>query len=221
MKSYDERRTAANKLRERGYSYNIISEKLGVPKSTLSYWVSDIAYKPNKEVIERIGKARAKSGEIKSKLKMESIKAARKEAKRKLGRVNSRDLFMLGIGLYIGEGEKTGVVRVINADPEVIKISMKWFMESFGLSVDNFTLSVHLYPDNNVKECLTYWSRKTGIPLLSFGKTQIDRRKNKKMAKRGKLRYGTARLTVRSNGVKEFGVFLSREISSLMESVLK
>lgn len=51
--------------RKRGYSYGMIHEKLGLSKSTLSDWLKEIPYTPNKEVMDRIGTARAKSGQAK------------------------------------------------------------------------------------------------------------------------------------------------------------
>ena len=56
--------------RKKGYSYNMISQKLGLAKSTLSNWLKEIPFSPNKEVIARIGRARAKSAEFKNKQKV-------------------------------------------------------------------------------------------------------------------------------------------------------
>ena len=210
------------KLRKEGHSYKYISEKTGVTKSTLSGWLSSVSYTPNRETIDRIGKARAASGHAKAKQKLESIKKAGEEARDDIGKVSKRDLFMLGIGLYIGEGTKThGIVRVINSDPKIIKLAVKWFEEICGLSRENFRIRLHLYPDNKIKECTRFWSQVSGIPLIQFQKTQIDRRKDKKMFKRGKLPYGTAHLAIKSNGKKEFGVFLARKINAWIGEVLK
>jgi len=210
----------AIELRKAGHSYNYIVDKVRVSKSTLHHWLADIPYTPNKETVARIGKARAKSGEVKSRIKRESIKRARIEAKKDIGSVSKRDLFMLGLGLYIGEGGKThDTVRIINANPNVIKVSVRWFEEVCGVTRKHFSLIIHLYPDNDIEESLGYWSEITGIPRGQFGKTQIDRRKNKKMAKRGKLPHGTAHLYVRSCGNKDFGVFLSRKIHAWMQEM--
>lgn len=210
------------KLRKDGYSYNYISDKTGVSKSTLSGWLSGIPYTPNKTIIERIGKARAASGYAKSKQKLESFKNAAKEAKKEIREITKRDLFMLGIGIYIGEGAKTNdIVRVINADPKIIKFAVKWFEQACGLSRNNFRIRLHLYPDNNIKECIKFWSNSSGVPINQFQRTYIDLRENKKMFKRGKLPHGTAHLSVRSNGKKEFGVFLARKINAWIGEVLK
>ena len=210
------------KLRKEGYSYNYISNKTRVSKSTLSGWLSGIPYTPNKTIIERIGKARAASGYAKAKQKLKSITDAGLEAKSEIGQLTKRYLFMLGIGIYTGEGAKTnGTVRVINADPKIIRFAVRWFKEACGLPKENFRIKLHLYPDNNIKECMKFWSNISGVPLQQFQKTYIDERKDKKIFKRGKLPYGTAHLSVRSNGKKEFGVFLARKINSWIEEVLK
>ena len=210
------------KLRREGYSYNYISEKTGVSKSTLSGWLSGIPYTPNKTTIERIGKARAASGHAKAQQKLISFENALVEAKKEIGEITKRDLFMLGIGIYVGEGTKTNdIIRVINADPKIIRFTVRWFEEICGLSRENFRIRLHLYPDNNIKKCINFWSNISGIPAGQFQKTYIDLRENKKMFKRGKLPYGTAHLSIRSNGKKEFGVFLARKINAWIGEVLK
>ncbi len=218
---YETKLEAIN-LRKKSYSYGYISEKLLVSKSTLNGWLSTIEYKPNKEMIERIGKARAKSGEVKSQIKIDSFERASNLAKKDIGSLSKRDLFMLGIGLYMGEGTKSHrIMRVINADPKVIRLAIRWFKEVMGLSTDNFKIRLHIYPDNDVSKSLKYWSKMSSIPLSQFHKVQIDRRANKKSSKRGKLPYGTAHLSILSNGNKEFGTFLLRRILAWTDEVTK
>ncbi len=213
-------RTLAINLRKHGYSYSMIADKTGLSKGTLYSWLSSIPYEPNNEVVYRIGNARAKSGLVKHKNKLKTVEEARKQAIKDIGKVSKRDLLMLGIALYIGEGEKNENVGIINADPRIIRLAIKWLIDIYGLSINNFTLAVHLYPDSDIETCLHYWSKQTNIPLTQFGKTQIDKRKNKVVSKRGKLPYGTAHLRVKSNGVKEFGVLLARRIRASMEEIL-
>lgn len=44
----------AIQMRRRGWSYNIIADKIGVSKSTLSAWLRTIPYIPNKTVTKRM-----------------------------------------------------------------------------------------------------------------------------------------------------------------------
>ena len=97
----------AIELRKGGHSYNHISGVLKISKSTLSDWLADVPYTPNEETIDRIGMARAASGEAKSKIRRASIFEAGIAAKRELGRVSRRGLFMLGLGFYFRACSKT------------------------------------------------------------------------------------------------------------------
>lgn len=212
-----EMKSKAVELRTQGYSYNLIRKQVLVSKSTLSVWLKDVAFSPNKEVQNRVRAASLNLTEWSRRDKQNSIEIAQKQAQAKLGTLSARDLFMLGLGLYMGEGTKShGFVRVINSDPRVIALAIRWFEESFGMRTENFSLTIHLYPDNDIAKSLSFWSNVTGIPLSQFGKIQVDRRE-KKAKKRGMLQYGTAHLYVQSRGRKEFGVLLFRTIIALSE----
>ena len=78
-------------LRRAGYSYGMIREGLGVSKSTLSDWLSRIPFKPNKEVVLRVGQAKLKSALHKHRLKFENIAKMKREAKAEIGKLSSRD----------------------------------------------------------------------------------------------------------------------------------
>jgi hypothetical protein len=211
----------AIKLRQAGYSYNLIVEKICVSKSTLSVWLAEITYTPNKIVIERIGNARAAVTKVKHAQKLASYSEAAKLAKQDVATFTKRDLFILGLALYIGEGQKNDTVGIINADPRIIQKAILWLQECYGVPEENFTLAIHLYSDNNRTASLQYWSEKTNIPLSQFGKTQIDLRPNKKASKRGKLPHGTAHLRVKALGNKEYGVLLARRIRAASDIVLE
>lgn len=205
-------------LRKQGYSYNLIKAKLGVSKSTLSNWLVEIPFQPNQEVIARIKDANMKLMRKKQKDKFETWARIKAEAIEEVGEISQRDLFMLGLGLYIGEGTKGfSTVRVINSDPKVIKLFILWFMEVCQVPIKNFALAIHLYPDNNVQETLEFWSKETGIPLEQFHKAQIDKRTNKSRIRKKKLLYGTAHLSVKTNGDSRYGVQLLRRILAWIE----
>lgn len=211
----------AIELRNKGYSYTGISQKIPVAKSTLSDWLSGLDYIPNKETLDKIGKARIASSAFKKQAKEEAISSAKTQAEIDVGAITKRDLFMLGTGLYLGEGTKThNNVRVINANPKIIVLAIRWFREICGLKMDNFRIRLHVYPDSNVEECERYWSVETKLPKSGFYKAHIDTRKDKKNFKKRKLLFGTAHLSVKSNGKKEFGVVLSRIINAWTEKVL-
>ncbi|MFA6304583.1 MAG: hypothetical protein WCV73_04130 [Patescibacteria group bacterium] len=222
MKNHYTIKENALKLRGQGYSYNLISQKLGVAKGTLSYWFKDVPYTANKAVLKRIKLGPFISGRIRHERKLSSIEEITKAAKTELGVISERDLWMLGIGLYIGEGSKSYEdVRIMNSNPEIIKLAVHWFKKICKVGDKNLILTLHLYPDNNLRQSMKYWSNLTGIPLNQFRKSQIDTRVNKSWKKKNKLPYGTANVSVKTYGNPEFGVKLHRRIVGWIDGIFK
>lgn len=209
----------AIQLRKKGYSYGLINEQLGVSKSTLSNWLSGIPFHPNREVLRRISKASLKMTRTKQYEKFRIWNAIKQRATNEIGTITKRDLCMLGLGLYIGEGTKSySTVAIANSDPKIIKLAIGWFSKIHKVPKENFVLEIHLYPDSNVSEAIKFWTVHTGIPQTQFIKTQVDRRTNKSSAKRRILPYGTAHLRVKTKGDPRFGVQLLRKILAWTES---
>jgi transcriptional regulator with XRE-family HTH domain len=210
----------AIELRAQGLSYSLIGDILGIPKSTLSHWLKDVSYAPNEQVLRRIEKGRSVVVEARKRNKLTNIARAKDQALKELGEVTDRDVLMLGIGLYIGEGSKSiESVRITNSDPKVIKLAMKWFRNSCGLSDSNFSLILFLYPDTDEKCAKHHWSQITQLPISTFRKTQIDRRIGKKKVNHGKLPFGTLQIRIKASGDASKGSFLFRKILAWTEAV--
>lgn len=207
-------------LRKQGYSYDLIARKTGVSKSTLHYWLAKIPYQPNQEVVERIGKARAKSGEVKHKNKLATFAKAQAIARKEIGHISDRDIFMLGLGLYIGEGSKTqDHTRLVNSDPAVIAFFVRW-LKKLGLADENIVMRLHCYPNTDLIAAEKFWLEVTGLSKSQLQKATIDRRKDKNLNREGKHPHCTLHVSVRANGKKEYGVLLARKIQAYSELVL-
>ena len=216
MKSLKNR---AADLRRRGWSYNIIASRLGMGKSTLSHWLREIPYQPNRTVIERIRLGPARSAANKAQRKLEHIRSLKIDGRREIGTISDRDLLLFGLGLYMGEGTKLYEdVRVVNSDPQVIRVAMEWLRRSCGVPNQNFAAVVHAYPDSSPTASIKYWARLTDIPQDQFERVQIDRRLNKSNNKRRRLPYGTLHVKVYSRGDSRFGVALHRRIMGWLEA---
>ncbi len=212
----------AVELRKAGYSYTYIQRKISVSKSTLSAWLSDLPYKRNQETIEVINRARLMANEAKREIKRKSIKDAEELAIKDIGKFTKRDLFMFGIGLYTGEGSKTdGLVRAVNSDPEIIKTFILWFKKILNLQNINFSIRIHMYPDNDPEKVIAFWMKEIGLPKSVFSKPYIDARIDKKRKNFGKLPYGTAHLTIRNAGNIGGGSFVLRRILAWILTVHK
>jgi len=197
----------------------MIRDQLNISKSTLSNWLSQLEFTPNQEVIKKVGAARIKSALYNHRLKLLDIARGKKEGAREVGTISKRDLFMLGIGLYLGEGSKAiEEIRITNSDPLIIKIALNWFKSFLGIKPHHFRITLHSYPDIDHKTAIRFWSRKTKIPISRFTKTVIDYRKNKSVHR--KLQYGTAHLYIRGGGTLKPGIkSLHRKIIGWIEAV--
>lgn len=215
-------RNEAFKLRLEGWSYTIISKRIGVNKSTLSGWLKNLPYVPNATVLERVSNGPIRSAIRRHNEKLERINRIKSEAYKEIGSLSKRELWLIGIALYIGEGNKNNEsIRFVNSDPYVIGLVMRWFREICSLEDANFSASVHMYPDTIESEAVNYWSRISGIVASQFRKSQIDRRSGKRPHKANKLPYGTLQITILSNHDKSKGVDLHRKITGWMEGVLE
>ncbi len=209
----------AIKLRKEGHSYAFIAEKLSVAKSTLSLWLKGISFVPNEFTKNSISQGQKKSIEYKRVDKMLSLNSAIQFAEQMFEKLSERELLVLGIGIYIGEGSKVGnYIRVANSDPRIIKFMMLWFKKCFKLTDSNFKVRVHTYPDNDEAIVLSYWRKELKLSSSSFHPCYIDKRSNKKKNRQGVLPYGTAHLSIVGENA---GVLLHRKILASIDRVLR
>ena len=203
-------------------SYGMISEELGIAKSTLSNWLKDTPYTPNSAVIARIQHGQGIYGLLRRQMRIAETKALKQQGVEEVGKVSQRDLWMLGLGLWVGEGSKTmEQIRLVNSDPDVIRLFMRWLREVCELDNENITVAMHLYPDSDELAAKKFWRSVTNLPSVQFRKTQIDKRLNKKSAKAGKLPYGTLHITVASNRNPDRGVRLYRRMMGWVSAVTR
>jgi transcriptional regulator with XRE-family HTH domain len=194
------KRIEARTLRKRGLSIKDISEKLKVSKSSASNWCRDVEL--TEEQISNLHKkmvvggyvGRLKGAHLQRDLKQKKIEDCFKEAKKEIRNLHNRDLLMVGLGLYWGEGGKTNSgIRIYNSNPLIIKFAMRWFREIFDIPDERFYMNVTI---NNIHkerldEVIGYWSLVTGISIKQFRKPTLIKAKNKKIFENHFQHYGT------------------------------
>jgi len=186
----------ARKLRKRGYSIKEICKKTGLAKSSVSLWVRDIelTIKQKQRLSERGIRKEVIEKQRATRLQREN---ARRQiiidkAKKNIGYLLKRDLFLMGIILYWAEGSKTqrGVVKFSNSDPKIIKLMMLFFNKICRVSKRKFRGYIHIHPHLNVRKAENYWSSISGIPLNQFYKTYLKVNRASKN-KKNSLPFGT------------------------------
>ena len=198
----------AIKMRMDGFSLNDISKLLNKNKSTIGYWCRDI--KLSRRALNRLisngkykhQKSITKYYENKKKARLKHKKKLEKLGYKEVQNINRRDLFMVGISLYWGEGYKKGnnELGFTNSDPEMIKIIIKFFKEIYAVKPKDFILRIsinEIHRDRD-KELIKYWSKITKISQNQFTKTSFIKIKNKKIYSNEKNYYGTLRIKARN-----------------------
>ena len=214
-------RAQAILLREAGYSYGGISTALGISKSTLNTWLKNIDCIHNESVVGVIGSTHERLIKASRQRKTSSLTLAEEYAESQIANLSERDIFLMGMGIYLGEGSKShGIVRISNADPRVLQFSLIWLRKCFGLTDRHFKVRIHAYPDTDIEAALDFWISELNLPKTCFHPFFIDRRQNKQQKKRRILPHGTAHLTVIGNGHKDHGVLLHRKILATMNRIL-
>ncbi|PIR87829.1 MAG: hypothetical protein COU10_02490 [Candidatus Harrisonbacteria bacterium CG10_big_fil_rev_8_21_14_0_10_45_28] len=214
-------REKAENLREQGYSYKMIANEINVAKSTLSNWFHDKPFSPNKEVLRRIQYGPIKSAAKKHNKKVAEVKALKQKGIQEATNLTERELWALGIGLYIGEGSKSNEqIEITNSDPAVIRAALGWYFQFCNATAEDIVIIIHIYPSNDREEILSFWKKATGLKDQNFGKIQIDKRTNKSRIRSNKLPYGTAHIRMKSNGNPEKGVRLYRKMRGWMQGAL-
>lgn len=178
----------AFKLRLKGYSYNEINSKLGVPKATLSGWFSGLVLsaKAQKRISERVAQGTlnglVKRNKMQTHLAWQRARKIQGEASREIKSISKRELFLVGVVLYWAEGYKKLKVRngrsitshsisFTNTDPEMVQMFIRFLTDIVEISQEKITAHVRLFKHLNEEETLRYWSRVTGLPKDNFYKS--------------------------------------------------
>lgn len=163
-------------LRERGYSYSQIKEKLGISKSTLSGWLFDMPLSEDKiKELRDFSPQRIERYRNTMKNKKEArLNEVYKKVSKDIGTFSKREIFLLGLFLYWGEGTKSAnsSTQLTNTNPAMIKFFIKW-LELLGVSKKDLKVKLHLYSDMDIKKSIAFWSKELKIPTSQFKKSYI------------------------------------------------
>ena len=196
-----EERIKAIVLRKEGVSIKEIAKKLKVAKSSISLWVRDVIL--TKQQLKAL-KDKMNSFEVVEKRRVSRLynedakrKAIMVQAGKEIKNISQRDLQIIGLCLYLGEGSKAqrGAAKLANSDPAVIKIMMRYFREICHVPEKKFRAHIHTYSHLNVEEAESFWSKVSGIPRNQFYKT-YSKPSIASKGKKDSTPYGTVDLTV-------------------------
>lgn len=194
-------------LRKKGKSYNEISQLLAVPKSTLSGWLS--GHKWSDKIKDHLALQSSKYGKIRLK-ELNKIRGghlakvyneARSEARMEFGYFKLHPLFVAGICIYWGEGNKTTMshITISNSDPLMVRLYVKFLLEVCGVSKNKIRAYVLLYPDIQEQEAAKFWIAESGLSKENFTKSVHIQGRHKTR----RLTYGVCTVGVFSSYLKQ------------------
>jgi len=199
-------KSKAELLRRRGMSIKDIARKVGVSQSTASRWCSDIILSADQR--STLEKKRKEAGtkalapwiDRNRELKKKDIEKQRNQGQRDIRQITKRDLYMLGLGLYWGEGYKRGSQEwgFTNSDSDMIRVILAWLHTYYDVPIDRIIarLTINLRYKDQTERLMHMWSHETNIPLSQFGKPTFIRGYNGSKLD-GHTYRGTLRIKVR------------------------
>ncbi len=213
----------AQELRKRGESIGDIATILGASRSSVSTWCSDIVLsRKQQELLNRkmrIGnyKGRLIGAAIQKQKKLDKIDFYKKEAKEEISEISRRDILMSFLGLYLGEGAKSGnCFQFVNSNPDIIKFCINALEQIFNIPRSRIYCNVlinELYRDGQSR-IENKWSEITKIPTAQFRKTIVIKSKNRKLYNNSDY-LGTFMIRVSKSSNLQY------KISGLMYELLK
>lgn len=166
----------AIKLRQKGLSYSQIKEKLGINKSTLSGWLYDMPLSEEKiKELRDFNPQRIEKYRNTMRNKKETrLEEVYKKASKDIGVFSKREIFLLGLFLYWGEGTKRAScsTQLTNTNPAMLQFFIKW-LELLGVDKKDLKIKLHLYSDMNIKDSIDFWSKTLKISISQFKKPYI------------------------------------------------
>ena len=207
MKSKIEEKNKAIELRRQGFSYSEILKQIPVAKSSLSLWLKSVKLAESQKqrlTDKKLASARRGAQKMKD-IRIALTKQIKDKARKEIGKLTERELFLIGIALYWAEGSKEkeyspGSRMVFsNSDPYMIKLFLEWLIKIIKIPREKIFFSVYIHESHrdNLEKAVNHWSKYAGFSKERFNKIYF--KKNKIHTKRkniGKNYFGLLRISV-------------------------
>ncbi len=197
----------AVRLRKKGKTYSEILAAVPVAKSTLSTWLRDVGLA--KEQKQRLTLKRLEAGRrgglARKSQRIKISEEIKSKAKKEIGVLNRKELWLIGIALYWGEGAKEkehkpgSSINLMNSDPRMIQIFLSWLKDCCGVTRDRIRFEIYVHESHirRIQEIQNYWAQVTGFSPKDFSKVYYKRHNPKTMRKNvGNLYQGILRVKV-------------------------
>lgn len=156
----------ARVLRAQAWALADIATELGVAKSSVSRWVRDVDFEPMPR-----RRARKRGPNKLQRAKAAETERCRTEGLSRVGELTDREFLMAGLGLYAGDGAKSGTsVHFANSNPDIVAFFCRWFRTFFDVDESRLRITLYLHAGLDLDAAEDHWAAVTGIPTTQFNK---------------------------------------------------
>ena len=198
------------KERKLGVSLGDLSKKYNLSKSTVSLWCRNIRLSNRSKLLisenwfRKTTLAREKGSRTIRQKRLDNIQKEYSEARKMVGELSKRDLFILGSSLYWAEGSKkeTGSgFSFINSDPLMIKMMIFWLTNIMNISKDELiiNLSINIAHKDREDKILKFWSNLLDFPVEDFNNSIFIKVPLRRVYDNHSNYYGMIRVKVKSS----------------------
>ncbi|MFI9822990.1 hypothetical protein ACIHFC_21305 [Streptomyces sp. NPDC052013] len=184
----DDLKAKARELRLQGWTYDQIEAELGCSRSSVSLWVRDLPKPERKRTPEEAAAIARRGWEAKLRIRDEDRQRTKEAARRAIGDMSFRELFLVGVGLYWAEGGKDKPydrrenVTFVNSDPSMIQVYLAW-LALLGVERDRLRFTVMIHETADVAGAERYWAELVGADRSAFNKTTLKKHNPKTVRK--------------------------------------
>ncbi|MBO0825363.1 MAG: hypothetical protein J2P27_16165 [Actinobacteria bacterium] len=201
----DHLRLKARELRQQGAGYDDIVSELGVSKSTVSAWVSDLPWPERlsyEECRKRAAEGARRYWETERPAREAGLLAISATAAAEIGTLSDREVLVAGAMAYWCEGaknkpyRKSNRVSFINSDPDLIRFFLK-FLDVAGVTRNRLTYRLQIHESAQVQVAERFWLTITGAEQHQFLRPVLKRHNPKTVRKNsGDNYHGCLRIDV-------------------------
>lgn len=174
-----DRRRECRRLRAGGLTYEEIAAATGASRGTISLWVRDVRVVRGDAAAHRRAAVRATAERMALGRDAERAAVSRRAAAQ-IGALSSRELFLLGVGLYWAEGSKSKPwarrdrIVFTNSDPTMIDVFMAW-LRLIGVSAERCQFRVSIHESADVGRAERFWAHRVGVDAVRLSRSTLKR----------------------------------------------
>lgn len=188
--------------KEQQLGYATIAKQVKVSKSTLSRWLKEFPLSEERMLELRRdawGRGEAKRERFRQTM---ALKRQKREdeiyllQKKRFDRLSNQELYIAGLMLYAGEGDKKsrGEIAFSNSDAILVRFFSKWLQIFMKIPSDKLHIQLNLYDNMDIHAEENYWKNILSLTHSQLCKSQIRQVKPGSFSYREPSRHGTCKL---------------------------